>query len=709
MTTFNGARLIGQSVDSVLAQTFTDFELIVVDDCSTDATAEVLAAYRDPRLRRVRTPHNLGIVGSRNFGFDCVRGEYVAALDHDDLSRPVRLARQVAHLDRHPEVVLVGTGSHDYEAGRLRAAGYSGVTDPELVRWMLHLANPLVYSSIMYRTAAARRLDPLVREARVYADDFDLYHRLLAHGLVARLDERLTVYRLHAGNTFRIREAEMQGNAAATLAEAYAPWFGPEEADAAARLITRIVASGEAPADSHELDRLADVLRRLRAGYLATYAPDAAAAARIQAHAQVVWQAAARRRVRAGGLGTLPHLLRRGEAAPRLAHGLATARATVMGALPGKAVLRAARQRLAGRPPAERQVTQPAHELLGARYVGTGFEAHRPPTLFVVVDTEAEFDWSKPFAHDLTQVSAMARQEAAQAIFDRHGLRPIYVVDYPVASQPEGYRPLQAILARGGCEIGAHLHPWTAPPLEEVPSEGNSYPGNLPPALEAQKLANLVAAIEASFGMAPRFYKAGRYGLGAATLRALDRHGIHVDFSLLPGADLRPRGGPDFRGLRPAPYRVEGSQVLSVPMTRAHIGALSGVAGRLAPLLRHPAVRAMKLPQVMSRLRLLDAVTLTPEGVTAAEQVALLRSLLARGHRVFVLHYHSPSLLPGSTPYVRTEADAAQFLQRIETVLRFFLGQVGGLPGNPRDLLPPRLRGFGDRAPHDETALESVS
>ena len=85
MTTFNGARLIGESIDSVLAQTFRDFELLIVDDGSTDDTARILAGYRDPRLRVLHNSGNLGVVKARNIGFAASLGDYIAAQDHDCL------------------------------------------------------------------------------------------------------------------------------------------------------------------------------------------------------------------------------------------------------------------------------------------------------------------------------------------------------------------------------------------------------------------------------------------------------------------------------------------------------------------------------------------------------------------------------------------------------------------------------------------------
>jgi hypothetical protein len=107
--------------------------------------------------------------------------------------------------------------------------------------------------------------------------------------------------------------------------------------------------------------------------------------------------------------------------------------------------------------------------------------------LIVVIDTEEEFDWSREFSRENTAVRSLRSIEKIQAIFDDYRITPVYVVDYPVAFQPDGYRPLQEIYQSGRCILGAHLHPWVNPPFEERVSRYNSFPGNLPPALEAKK------------------------------------------------------------------------------------------------------------------------------------------------------------------------------------------------------------------------------
>src|SRR3954447_16433300 len=140
-----------------------------------------------------------------------------------------------------------------------------------------------------------------------------------------------------------------------------------------------------------------------------------------------------------------------------------------------------------------------------------------PPTLIVVIDTEEEFDWSKPFDPAADSVTNIGFQSLAQDIFDGYDLVPTYVVDYPVASTPAAVAVLRRFAAEGRCEIGAHLHPWVNPPAEGPVDVRHSYPGNLPSDIERRKLIALTDTIAASFGSRPTVYKAGRYGIGSAT------------------------------------------------------------------------------------------------------------------------------------------------------------------------------------------------
>lgn len=691
MPAYNAGRYLRQSVHSVLQQTFEDFELIVINDASTDDTAALLRAIQDRRLRVLTNDANLGIVGSLNRALGEARGRYIARTDADDICHPCRFARQVAFLDAQPTVALVGSGIRLFENGRLRPARQSPEADPGVLRWLLHIGNPVVHPSMMFRAEAARQLDHYLSPAMQYAEDFDFLHRMLHKGVVAVMPDTLMVYRLHEQNATRVHKAEMVERAAAVLGRAYAGLLG-RVGGAEATLVADHLFAGVPVANSAALHRLGQALDLLLDTYLARHPLDAAQRALCERRTAQAWWRVVEGSVQAGRLGVVgasdgfsrAHLAR-----PPL-HRLAEA--VVRGAVPGKAVVRRQLARLrAAR--GRHQPSQPAYVIAGQRFSPEPPDLNEVPSLTVVVDTEAEFDWDKPFGRSLTSVQAMAGVEELQETFDGYGLCPVYVVDYAVATQPAGQDPLRRILARHGCAIGAHLHPWITPPFEETLNERNSYSGNLPAALEEAKTRTLVQAIKNGFGVKPLFFKAGRYGLGPHTLDILGRLGFEVDFSIMPLTDLRGRGGSaDFRFAGIGPARAGTGQVLSVPMTRAQIGALAPLPPGLHGMLHSPLGKQLRLPGLLSWMRLANTVTLTPEGVTAAEQVALLRALVAHGHRRLVLHYHSPSLVPGNTPYVRTDADLQDFKARVAAVCRCFFEDIGGVPGHPASLLPEAAR-----------------
>lgn len=303
------------------------------------------------------------------------------------------------------------------------------------------------------------------------------------------------------------------------------------------------------------------------------------------------------------------------------------------------------------------------------------------PVVAVVVDTEEEFDWARPLAAANTAVQAMRAQARAHAVFARYGVRPTYVVDWPVVDQDDGWRPLHELYRDGLCEIGAHLHPWVNPPAEEVVCNANSYPGNLPPALEQAKLARLADRIGERFGARPTVYKAGRYGVGPNTARILDALGFEIDASVVPGTDLTRQEGPDFSACGARPYWFgRGRRLLEIPLSVGYVGALAPAGRTLYPPAASPLGMRLRAPGVLARTRLLERITLTPEGVVHAEHRRLVQAMLAAGHRIFSFTYHSPSLAPGNTPYVTSEAELGTFLDRFERFFDFFFGALGGRP-----------------------------
>ena len=318
------------------------------------------------------------------------------------------------------------------------------------------------------------------------------------------------------------------------------------------------------------------------------------------------------------------------------------------------------------------------------------------PVLVTVVDTEEEFDWSAPFDRASTAVGHMAAIHRVQDVFDLMGVVPSYLVSHAIVEQEAGYWPLQPYLAAGRAVIGAHLNPWATPPHRERVNAVNSYPGNLPPDLEAAKLGALSQQIERALGVRPTMYKAGRYGKGRNTEAILEQQGFEIDLSPAPAMDFRADGGPDYTRHSPRPFLFGQRRLLCLPNTGAFVGWCHELGADLHPLLEHASVARLGLPGIASRLRLLERIRLTPEGYTIAEMQRLTRALLARGQRTFVLSLHSPSVVPGNTPYVRDDKDLALLLQRLRGYLAFFRDELHG-----RFVTPNALKAELERlAPH---------
>jgi hypothetical protein len=324
----------------------------------------------------------------------------------------------------------------------------------------------------------------------------------------------------------------------------------------------------------------------------------------------------------------------------------------------------------------------------------------QPPALIVVIDTEEEFDWGGGFDRSKTSVHAMRGIPRLQRLFDECGVRPTYVVDYPIATQEEGFAALKEFQETGRAVIGTHLHPWVNPPHDEVPSARVSYPGNLDRDLELRKLSLLTEAITETFGRRPTIYKAGRYGIGPNTTGILEQLGYEIDLSVCPGLDFREDGGPDFVSFPPEPYWFgsEGS-LLEIPCTAAFVGALHRFGPPLRRLSLSPLGTRLRLKGILARLGLLDRLRVSPEGFDLEQQIACTRALLRRGVKVMNLTFHSPSATPGFTSFVRDEAGLHAFHDLLRRYFDFFRGEAQGVMLTPHELRDRLPRPVSARAP----------
>jgi len=304
MAAYNGAAMIGETLDSLWAQTFGDFELVVVDDGSTDDTRAILRAQTDPRVRLIEAGRNGGPVRARNRAVTEARGRYLAGLDQDDLCLPDRFARQVAYLDAHPDVTLVAGDARIFNARRTWSGSRVPVTTPALLEWLLLIENPLVWSTVMARREG---LPPgeFTRPDMLYAEDFDLYHRVVRHGgRIGRLDQPVLLYREHVANISRRFTDHMQDSAGQVLAETYAEAGREDPAGDAALVVRHLMQRAPVP-DRATLERLGATISGLQAHYLATHDVGASDRRAIRWETAIRWGRVLRASLRDGGISLI--------------------------------------------------------------------------------------------------------------------------------------------------------------------------------------------------------------------------------------------------------------------------------------------------------------------------------------------------------------------------------------------------------------------
>jgi len=300
------------------------------------------------------------------------------------------------------------------------------------------------------------------------------------------------------------------------------------------------------------------------------------------------------------------------------------------------------------------------------------------PRLIVTVDTEEEGLWGGKYPVSGNTVRNIQQLPLFQRVCDRLGIRPTYLVAAPVVDDDRAAAVLQEFADNDRCEIGTHVHPWCNPPLADFTDSRQSYLCNLPPAMQRAKIEWLTDRIAERFGRRPTSFRAGRYGLADAGAEILSDTGYAADSSVIPFLNYTPEGGPDFSQAPWHAYRVDGELcrpaqhggLLEVPVSvgfnRQNFRAAQSAQSFIR---RSAALRRLRLEGLLDRLGLLQQIKFSPEQSTTARMNRLVDRLLEQGAPAVVMMFHSSSLLPGESPYVRTEKDLAAFLGRIEATL----------------------------------------
>lgn len=314
------------------------------------------------------------------------------------------------------------------------------------------------------------------------------------------------------------------------------------------------------------------------------------------------------------------------------------------------------------------------------------------PVLIVTVDTEEEGLWSGQFRrHGNTVENVKHGVPWFQELCARHAIRPTYLVDAPVVEDDEAVYLLRKYREQGQCEIGAHVHPWCNPPFEEDPIPRNSFLCNLPPPLQWAKIEWLSDRIAEKFGAQPTAFRAGRYGIGAHGLVALESLGYRADSSVLPFVDYSAQGGPNFSQFPVVPFvpletvvwadgstaiasRSESLQmqpVIEIPVASGYTRWPFERWHRLRRMIVSLGGKALRLPGLLDRLNLARYVKFSPEQASL-RRLKQLAGVYCRYHLpVMVMMLHSTSLVAGGSPYCRNEQDRMRMAETLNGIFRY--------------------------------------
>lgn len=198
MPVYNAEQYLSQALDSIVSQSFEDWELILINDGSTDGSESIIMDYDDERIFYIKNPVNLKLIKTLNKGIDYCGGQYIARMDADDICHPDRLKHQVEFLDSHPQVLMCGTAAAVIDNCGKQTGNIYNLTSDDYLQINLMFSPSFIHPSMMIRTEVLK--ENKYDEAYKHVEDYDLWCRIAKLGKVANIDDELLRYRWHDSN-----------------------------------------------------------------------------------------------------------------------------------------------------------------------------------------------------------------------------------------------------------------------------------------------------------------------------------------------------------------------------------------------------------------------------------------------------------------------------------------------------------------------------
>lgn len=305
--------------------------------------------------------------------------------------------------------------------------------------------------------------------------------------------------------------------------------------------------------------------------------------------------------------------------------------------------------------------------------------------LLVTVDVEE--DWQGPGEAPEPTLKNIGQIPGLQRIFKAFKVRPVYLVDYPVAVDSKSIAILKGIFDEGRCEIGTHLHSWFVSPVEQKDIFNKVFQYKLPRHIEKQKIEAMTKIMEENFKIKPITFRAGRWGADGETIQLLSELGYKIDVSVLPLVDASGEGGMNFMNAPFEPYYPDPDDITKTAQTTScnvlEIPVTNGFSGRDFERLRAVHERMLSLPRwlhingLLDKLGVIKRISLCPERDDFQEMKTLVDRCLERGHEVLHLTFHSSMIATGTSPYARTDRERDLRLENLRKILDYIVKEKG--------------------------------
>jgi glycosyltransferase involved in cell wall biosynthesis len=258
MPVYNGAEYLKEAIQSILDQTFTEFEFIILDDGSTDESRQIIAGFQDPRIRFIQNEKNLGLVATLNVGLNHAAGKYIARMDQDDIALPHRFQQQVDFLQANLDYVMCGTTVH-----------YIGNKDErkfprsdDQIKVGLIFGCPFAHPTVMIRRSVLETTGLRYDEQYKHAEDYGLWMELAIHGKMINLEEKGLRYRIH-DKQYSVTFKEAMAASCANIRKKYMKYLGVEMSEADEKLFDWVTKREISYSDEAAMERVGSFFNRI--------------------------------------------------------------------------------------------------------------------------------------------------------------------------------------------------------------------------------------------------------------------------------------------------------------------------------------------------------------------------------------------------------------------------------------------------------------